>query len=97
VFVFCWISRVYFAPATCVFVLQKMRALAAYMLCVLGGNQKPSKADIKKVLDAVSIKVEDDRLDQVIKQLEGKDLDALIASGLTRLGAASTGTKHKRK
>lgn len=42
-----------------------MRYVAAYLLCVLGGNSSPSKEDITKVLESVGLDIEDDRLDKV--------------------------------
>ena len=36
----------------------KMRIVAAYLLAVIGGNAKPGKADITKILDSVGVKAE---------------------------------------
>lgn len=38
-----------------------MRILGAYLLAVLGGNDAPTKADVKKILDSVGITAEDVR------------------------------------
>jgi large subunit ribosomal protein LP2 len=66
-----------------------MRVIAAYLLAVLGGNANPKKEDIKRILDAMKIKSDDANIDKVIKELNGKDLDALIAAGAARLGSAA--------
>lgn len=54
-----------------------MRHIAAYLLLQIGGNASPSAADIKKVLAAVGIEADDDRLDQLISELEGKDVNTV--------------------
>jgi large subunit ribosomal protein LP2 len=51
-----------------------MKYLAAYLLLALAGNETPSAADIKSVLSSVGIDAEGDRLDKVIAELEGKNL-----------------------
>lgn len=51
-----------------------MKHLAAYLLLGLGGNTSPSAKDVKGVLSSVGIDADDDRLDKLIKELEGKDL-----------------------
>lgn len=51
-----------------------MKYLAAYLLLALAGNEAPSSADIKAVLSSVGIDAEADRLDKVISELQGKDL-----------------------
>lgn len=52
-----------------------MKHLAAYLLLTLGGNEKPSSDDIKKVLDSVGIEADGDRLSKLISELEGKDIN----------------------
>jgi len=59
----------------------KMRYVAAYLLAVLGGNQSPSAADIKKILSSVGIDAEEDKLKKVISELNGKNIEELIAEG----------------
>ena len=53
----------------------KMKHLAAYLLLKLGGNDSPSASDIKTVLSSVGIDADDDRLDKLIGELKGKDLN----------------------
>lgn len=51
-----------------------MKHLAAYLLLVLGGNESPSASDIKNVLGSVGIDADEDRLNTLIKELKGKNL-----------------------
>ncbi len=51
-----------------------MKHLAAYLLLGLGGNASPSASDVKEVLSSVGIDADEERLDKLIKELEGKDL-----------------------
>ncbi|KAI0693204.1 60s acidic ribosomal protein-domain-containing protein [Cerioporus squamosus] len=68
-----------------------MRHLAAYLLLQIGGNTSPSAADIKKVLGAVGIEADDERLEKLISELEGKDVNALIAEGSSKLASVPSG------
>jgi large subunit ribosomal protein LP2 len=52
-----------------------MKHLAAYLLLGLGGNSSPSAKDIKAVLDSVGIEADDDRLNKLISELKGKDIN----------------------
>ncbi|KKZ67866.1 hypothetical protein EMCG_06395 [[Emmonsia] crescens] len=68
-----------------------MKHLAAYLLLGLGGNTSPSAADIKSVLGAVGIDADDERLEKLIAELEGKNLSELIAEGSTKLASVPSG------
>lgn len=70
-----------------------MRILAAYLLAVLGGKEKPDSKDIKKILDAGKIKYEDARIELLLKEVEGKDLETLIAEGQKKIGSAPAGMR----
>ena len=52
-----------------------MKHLAAYLLLGLAGNSSPSAKDIKKVLSSVGIEADDERLDKLLSELEGKDIN----------------------
>lgn len=54
-----------------------MRHLAAYLLLQIGGNASPTSSDIKKVLAAVGIEADDERLDKLISELQGKDINSV--------------------
>lgn len=62
-----------------------MRYVAAYLLAVLGGNESPSEADIKKILSSVGIDVDGDCVKKVISELKGKNLQELMAAGWFQL------------
>lgn len=52
-----------------------MKHLAAYLLLGLGGNASPSAADVKAVLESVGIEADSERLEKLISELEGKDIN----------------------
>ncbi|KAL8962250.1 MAG: hypothetical protein Q9193_001323 [Seirophora villosa] len=68
-----------------------MKHLAAYLLLGIGGNTSPSADDIKGVLSSVGIDADDDRLDKLISELKGKDIQELIAEGSTKLASVPSG------
>ena len=57
-----------------------MKHLAAYLLLGLGGNASPSAADVKTVLESVGIEADDERLDKLISELEGKDINEVFGN-----------------
>lgn len=61
-----------------------MKHLAAYLLLTLGGNASPSASDIKSVLESVGIEADSDRLDKLISELEGKDINEVRRHFLTQ-------------
>ncbi|EEP76647.1 60S acidic ribosomal protein P2 [Uncinocarpus reesii 1704] len=68
-----------------------MKHLAAYLLLGLGGNTSPSASDIKDVLSSVGIDADDARLEKLLAELDGKDLQELIAEGTTKLASVPSG------
>lgn len=54
--------------------LSTMKHLAAYLLLALAGNESPSAADVKEVLSSVGIDADSDRLEKLIAELQGKDI-----------------------
>ena len=70
-----------------------MRHLAAYLLLVVGGNSTPSAEDVTKLLSQAGIEVDEERLNQLIADLEGKDIAELIELGKDKLvvGGMSSG------
>ncbi|KAI0343253.1 ribosomal protein 60S [Trametopsis cervina] len=68
-----------------------MRYIAAYLLLQIGGNTSPSADDIKKVLGAVGIESDEERLEKLISELEGKDINTLIAEGSSKLSSVPSG------
>eukprot|EP00593_Proboscia_inermis_P002372 CAMPEP_0171293826 /NCGR_PEP_ID=MMETSP0816-20121228/2179_1 /TAXON_ID=420281 /ORGANISM="Proboscia inermis, Strain CCAP1064/1" /LENGTH=112 /DNA_ID=CAMNT_0011765089 /DNA_START=152 /DNA_END=486 /DNA_ORIENTATION=+ len=68
-----------------------MKHMAAYLLLVLGGNASPRADDVKKALGVGGVEVEDERLNALISELEGKDLSELIATGTGKLAQLGGG------
>lgn len=58
-----------------------MRYVAAYLLATLGGNKSPSAADIEKILTSVGIETDKEKIKKVISELNGKDVNEVIANG----------------
>merc|ERR1711920_1140850 len=74
------------------FSLFNMRVVAAYMLAVLGGNTTPSVEDVKAILSSVGIEAEEEQLTRFFKEIEGKDIEEVIAAGeekLAKFGGAA--------
>ncbi|KAJ5896311.1 60S acidic ribosomal protein P2 [Penicillium subrubescens] len=68
-----------------------MKHLAAYLLLALAGNESPSASDIKEVLSSVGIDADSERLEKVVAELQGKNLQDLIAEGSTKLASVPSG------
>ncbi|KAK6453751.1 60s acidic ribosomal protein-domain-containing protein [Scheffersomyces xylosifermentans] len=68
-----------------------MKYLAAYLLLVNAGNATPSAADVKAVLESVDIEVEEEKVEKLIAELEGKSTEELIAEGNEKLSSVPTG------
>ncbi|KAA0712714.1 60S acidic ribosomal protein P2 [Triplophysa tibetana] len=68
-----------------------MRYVAAYLLAVLGGNNNPSAKDIKTILGSVGIEADDERLNKVISELNGKDINEVMNAGLSKLTSVPAG------
>uniref|UniRef100_A0A8C3JL11 Large ribosomal subunit protein P2 n=1 Tax=Calidris pygmaea TaxID=425635 RepID=A0A8C3JL11_9CHAR len=69
----------------------KMRYVAAYLLAVLGGNESPTSKDLKKILDSVGIETDDERMNKVISELNGKNIEDVIAQGNGKLASMPAG------
>nr|XP_020639844.1 60S acidic ribosomal protein P2 [Pogona vitticeps] len=68
-----------------------MRYVAAYLLAVLGGNESPSSKDLKKILDSVGIETDYERVNKVISELNGKNIEDVIAQGNSKLASMPVG------
>ncbi|XP_068568903.1 large ribosomal subunit protein P2-like isoform X2 [Cebidichthys violaceus] len=68
-----------------------MRYIAAYLLSVQSGNSNPEPKDIKKILESVGIEANDIRLEKVITELQGKNVEEVIAAGYGKLASVPAG------
>ncbi|CAK7890830.1 60S acidic ribosomal protein P2-A [[Candida] anglica] len=68
-----------------------MKYLAAYLLLLNAGNASPSAADIKAVLESVSIEVDEEKVAKLLAEVEGKNAEELIAEGTEKLSSVPTG------
>ncbi|KAF1840548.1 ribosomal protein 60S [Cucurbitaria berberidis CBS 394.84] len=68
-----------------------MKHLAAYLLLGLGGNTSPSASDVKTVLESVGVEADSERLEKLISELKGKDINELIAEGSSKLASVPSG------
>jgi len=68
-----------------------MRYVAAYLLATLGGKTSPSEDDVKKILSSVGIEADAAKLSKVMKELSGKDINAIIAEGEKKLASVPSG------
>ncbi|XP_046979708.1 60S acidic ribosomal protein P2 [Schistocerca americana] len=68
-----------------------MRYVAAYLLAALGGKENPTSADIEKILSSVGIEADSERLKKVISELNGKNIESLIAAGREKLASMPVG------
>merc|ERR1739838_250037 len=67
-----------------------MRYVAAALLAALGGKSIDAN-NIKSILGSVGIEAESDKIDLVVKELAGKDIEELIAEGQTKLASMPAG------
>lgn len=68
-----------------------MRYVASYLLAVLGGKDNPTAADLEKILGSVGISVEKDKLNKVVSELKGKNIEELIEQGREKLSTVPAG------
>ncbi|KAM3877391.1 large ribosomal subunit protein P2-like [Diretmus argenteus] len=68
-----------------------MRYVAAYLLAALGGNDSPQTKDIKKILESVGIEADDTRMEKVISELSGKNVNEVITQGYGKLASMPAG------
>eukprot|EP01006_Ploeotia_vitrea_P031436 TRINITY_DN63763_c0_g2_i1.p1 TRINITY_DN63763_c0_g2~~TRINITY_DN63763_c0_g2_i1.p1 ORF type:complete len:111 (+),score=28.14 TRINITY_DN63763_c0_g2_i1:50-382(+) len=66
-----------------------MKHLAAYILCVLGGNESPSSGDVTKIITAAGGEADEDELTKMMNDLAGKDLTTLCTEGLEKIKNAA--------
>lgn len=68
-----------------------MKHVAAYMLATLGGVEQPSAADLKNILSAAGINCEEDRAEQLVSALSGKNVEEVVCAGMSKLASMPAG------
>jgi len=69
-----------------------MKYSAAYTLCVLGGKEAPTAADLKKVIEACGGECDDEACEKLVSELGAKGaLGDVIASGKDKIFALGGG------
>ena len=66
-----------------------MRYIGAYLLAVLGGNANPDAAAVKAILNSQSVTVDESRLNQLVSELSGKNVEEIIEAGKKKLASVS--------
>ena len=61
-----------------------MSEAAALMLCIIGGKSG-SAADIKAVLEAAGAEVDEDKVAALTADMDGKDVNELLAAGMEKI------------
>ncbi|MCT8903733.1 60S acidic ribosomal protein P2 [Clostridioides difficile] len=64
-----------------------MRYIAAYLLAVLGGHTTPTENDIVRILHSTGVETNEERVAAVIKAMEGKSIEEVIAAGSGKLAS----------
>ena len=68
-----------------------MKLIAAYLLLSLGKESKPTAEDVTKLLSTVGIEADNERLEKLISELDGKDVSELISEGKEKLASVPSG------
>jgi large subunit ribosomal protein LP2 len=68
-----------------------MKYVAAVLLAQIGGNTNPTASDVKGILSSVGIDIDEEKLNKVISELEGKDINEVIAEGREKLASVPSG------
>merc|ERR1712139_705082 len=67
-----------------------MKYVAAYILAAMA-NASPSEADVKKVLESIGAEIDDEKFNKVFSELNGKNVDEVIAEGMGLLASVPSG------
>merc|ERR1711907_650254 len=68
----------------------KMKYAAAYLLAAQSGSA-PSKDAVTKILESIGADIESDKLDKVFAELDGKNVEEVIAEGMSLLASVPSG------
>ena len=68
-----------------------MKHIAAFALLVLGGKEKPTAADVEKLLKEAGVKAESDKIEKMIAAFGDKPFNELVAGGLEKMSKMGSG------
>merc|ERR1712071_536672 len=66
-----------------------MKYVSAFLLAALSGNA-PDKKQVTKVLESIGVEIDDAKLSKICEELEGKDINEIIAGGMSKLATVSS-------
>ncbi|KAF4751160.1 Lipoyl ligase [Perkinsus olseni] len=66
-----------------------LKVAAAYCMAYVAGQESPSEADVKKILESVRAPVDEEQIKSLVSQLESKDIAAVIKEGKEKLSACA--------
>merc|ERR1712066_1004739 len=67
-----------------------MKYVAAYLLAALNGDA-PSKSSVKAILESIGADINDEQFNKVFSELDGKNVDAVVAEGMGLLASVPSG------
>ena len=67
-----------------------MNNIAAYLLCVIGGKEAPSAADVTAVITAAGGEADEAQLTLFFSEIEGKSIEELFAQGKESMDKCSS-------
>ncbi|KAH0908450.1 hypothetical protein BRARA_I00317 [Brassica rapa] len=68
-----------------------MKVVAAFLLAKLGGNESPTKDDLKNIFESVGAEFDEVKTDLFFSLVKDHDLTELIAAGREKMAALSSG------
>ena len=68
-----------------------MKYIAAYLLSKAAGNDKPSVEQVKKILEAGGVEIDDEQLTQVVTKMNETTVEEAIEKGKGELAKVSGG------
>merc|ERR1711924_413776 len=76
------------------YLLKNMKVLSAYMLAVVGGNDKPDVAAVKKIMDSVGITLDDGEAKslELVEEMAAKELSEILEAGHKKLKTVPGGS-----
>ena len=74
-----------------------MKYIAAFLLSKAAGNEKPSAEQVKAVLAAAGVEVDDAKVEEVVTKMNEKPLEEIVETGKAEIakvagGAAPSGS-----